>query len=74
MLPTPQDGIIYFLEIPKRREKIPLFLFAEIVHKQNELVAKGVDSISMAVGAPDKLTFSRILCPMPIDMLTIVGE
>ncbi|MEH2043825.1 hypothetical protein [Nostoc sp.] len=42
-------------------KKIPPNLFAEFVHKQNELVAKGVDIINMAAGDPDKLTSSHIL-------------
>ncbi|WP_414515083.1 hypothetical protein [Nostoc sp. PCC 9305] len=37
---------------------IPPNLFAEFVHKRNELVAKGVDIINMATGEPDKLHFS----------------
>ncbi|WP_292859519.1 hypothetical protein [Nostoc sp. LPT] len=42
-------------------KKIPPNLFAEFVHKRNELVAKGVDIINMATGDPDKLTSSHIL-------------
>ncbi|MEH1942580.1 MAG: pyridoxal phosphate-dependent aminotransferase [Nostoc sp.] len=49
------------MQFAKRLEKIPPYLFAEIVHKQNELVAKGVDIINMAVGDPDKPTPSHIL-------------
>ncbi|MEH2357050.1 hypothetical protein [Nostoc sp.] len=41
-------------------KKIPPNLFAEFVHKRNELVAKGVDIINMATGEPDKLTSSHI--------------
>lgn len=49
------------MQFAKRLEKIPPYLFAEIVHKQNELVAKGVDIINMAVGDQDKATPSHIL-------------
>lgn len=41
-------------------KKIPPNLFAEIVHKRNELVAKGVDIINMAISDRDKLTPSHI--------------
>ncbi len=49
------------MQFAKRLEKIPPYLFAEIAHKQNELVAKGVDIINMAIGDPDKPTPSHIL-------------
>lgn len=49
------------MQFAKRLEKIPPYLFAEIVHKQNELVAKGVDIINIAVGDRDKATPSHIL-------------
>ncbi len=49
------------MQFAKRLEKIPPYLFAEIVHKQNELVAKGVDIINMAIGDPDKPTPTHIL-------------
>ncbi|BAZ52708.1 putative aminotransferase [Nostoc sp. NIES-4103] len=45
----------------KRLEKIPPYLFAEINRKREELVAKGVDIINMAVGDPDKPTPAHIL-------------
>ncbi|MBW4615001.1 MAG: pyridoxal phosphate-dependent aminotransferase [Desmonostoc vinosum HA7617-LM4] len=44
------------MQFAKRLEKIPPYLFAEINRKRNELVAKGVDIINMAVGDPDKPT------------------
>lgn len=49
------------IQFAKRLKKIPPNLFAEIAHKRNELVAKGVDIINMATGDPDKLTSSHIL-------------
>jgi LL-diaminopimelate aminotransferase len=49
------------MQFAKRLEKIPPYLFAEIDRKRNELVAKGVDIINMAVGDPDKPTPSHIL-------------
>ncbi|MDZ8184834.1 MAG: pyridoxal phosphate-dependent aminotransferase [Nostoc sp. ChiSLP02] len=49
------------MQFAKRLEKIPPYLFAEIAKKQNELVAKGVDIINMAIGDPDKPTPSHIL-------------
>lgn len=49
------------MQLAKRLEKIPPYLFAEIVHKRNELVAKGVDIINMAIADPDKPTPSHIL-------------
>ncbi|MCF2148771.1 LL-diaminopimelate aminotransferase [Desmonostoc muscorum LEGE 12446] len=49
------------MQFAKRLEKIPPYLFAEITHKQNELVAKGVDIINMAIGDPDKPTPNHIL-------------
>ncbi|MFN6566773.1 LL-diaminopimelate aminotransferase [Dendronalium sp. ChiSLP03b] len=45
----------------KRLEKIPPYLFAEINRKREELEAKGVDIINMAVGDPDKPTPAHIL-------------
>ncbi|MBH8576178.1 LL-diaminopimelate aminotransferase [Nostocaceae cyanobacterium CENA369] len=45
----------------KRLEKIPPYLFAEINRKREELEAKGVDIINLAVGDPDKPTPARIL-------------
>ncbi|MDZ8079889.1 MAG: LL-diaminopimelate aminotransferase [Nostoc sp. DcaGUA01] len=49
------------MQFAKRLEKIPPYLFAEIVQKQNQLVAKGVDIINMGIGDPDKPTPTHIL-------------
>ncbi|MEH2070645.1 MAG: hypothetical protein V7K47_21200 [Nostoc sp.] len=49
------------MQFAKRLEKIPLYLFAEIIHKYNELVAKGVGIINMAIGDQDKPTPTHIL-------------
>ncbi|BAY11452.1 pyridoxal phosphate-dependent aminotransferase [Calothrix sp. NIES-2098] len=49
------------MQFAKRLEKIPPYLFAEINRKGNELVAKGVDIINLAVGDPDKPTPNHIL-------------
>ncbi|MDZ8054327.1 MAG: pyridoxal phosphate-dependent aminotransferase [Aulosira sp. ZfuVER01] len=49
------------MQFAKRLEKIPPYLFAEINRKGNELVAKGVDIINLAVGDPDKPTPTHIL-------------
>jgi LL-diaminopimelate aminotransferase len=49
------------MQFAKRLEKIPPYLFAEINRKGNELVAKGVDIINLAVGDPDRPTPTHIL-------------
>ncbi|OUL32531.1 LL-diaminopimelate aminotransferase [Nostoc sp. T09] len=49
------------MQFAKRLDKIPPYLFAEINRKGNELVAKGVDIINLAVGDPDKPTPTHIL-------------
>ena len=52
------------MQFAKRLEKIPPYLFAQIDRKRNELVARGVDIINMAVGDPDKPTPAHILQAM----------
>jgi len=52
------------MQLAKRLEKIPPYLFAELNRKGNELAAKGVDIINMAVGDPDRPTPDRILRAM----------
>lgn len=52
------------MQLAKRLEKIPTYLFAEIDRKQDELVSKGVDIINMAKGDPDKPTLPRIIQTM----------
>ncbi|MBW4560289.1 MAG: pyridoxal phosphate-dependent aminotransferase [Mojavia pulchra JT2-VF2] len=54
------------MQFAKRLAKIPPYLFAEIDRKRNELVAKGVDIINLAVGDPDK--------PTPIHILQVMHE
>ncbi|MDZ7959355.1 MAG: pyridoxal phosphate-dependent aminotransferase [Aulosira sp. DedQUE10] len=52
------------MHFAKRLEKIPPYLFAEINRKRNELEAKGVDIINLAVGDPDRPTPTHILQAM----------
>ncbi|BAY26233.1 aspartate aminotransferase [Calothrix sp. NIES-2100] len=49
------------MQFAKRLENIPPYLFAEINRKGNELIAKGVDIINLAVGDPDRPTPTHIL-------------
>lgn len=49
------------MQFAKRLAKIPPYLFAEIDRKRQELVAKGVDIINLAIGDPDKPTPASIL-------------
>ena len=49
------------MQFAKRLAKIPPYLFAEIDYKRQELVAKGVDIINLAIGDPDKPTPAPIL-------------
>ncbi|YAF96222.1 MAG: pyridoxal phosphate-dependent aminotransferase [Nodularia sp. CChRGM 3473] len=49
------------MQLAKRLEKIPPYLFAEINRKREELVAQGVDIINLALGDPDKPTPAHIL-------------
>ncbi|QLE55233.1 pyridoxal phosphate-dependent aminotransferase [Nostoc sp. TCL26-01] len=52
------------MQLAKRLEKIPPYLFAELNRKREELIAQGVDIINMAVGDPDKPTPASILQAM----------
>jgi LL-diaminopimelate aminotransferase len=52
------------MQLAKRLEKIPPYLFAELNRKRNELVAKGVDIINMGVGDPDRPTPAHIVQAM----------
>ncbi|MBE9051123.1 pyridoxal phosphate-dependent aminotransferase [Nostocales cyanobacterium LEGE 11386] len=49
------------MQLAKRLEKIPPYLFAEINRKREELVAQGVDIINLALGDPDKPTPAQII-------------
>lgn len=49
------------MQLAKRLEKIPPYLFAEINRKREKLVAQGVDIINLALGDPDKPTPAHIL-------------
>ena len=52
------------MQLAKRLDKIPPYLFAELNRKGNELAATGVDIINMAVGDPDRPTPASILRAM----------
>ncbi|MBW4496045.1 MAG: pyridoxal phosphate-dependent aminotransferase [Oscillatoria princeps RMCB-10] len=52
------------MQLAKRLDKIPPYLFAELNRKGNELAAIGVDIINMGVGDPDRPTPARILRAM----------
>jgi LL-diaminopimelate aminotransferase len=52
------------MQLAKRLDKIPPYLFAELNRKRNELVAKGVDIINMGVGDPDRPTPAHIVQAM----------
>lgn len=52
------------IQFAKRLKKFLPICLLIIVHKRNELVAKGVDIINMAAGDPNRLTSSHILQAM----------
>lgn len=52
------------MHFAKRLDKIPPYLFAEIDKKRQQLVAKGVDIINLAIGDPDRPTPDHILKAM----------
>ena len=49
------------MQLAKRLDKIPPYLFTEIDRKKNELVEKGVDIINLGVGDPDQPTPDHII-------------
>ncbi|MUH01183.1 aminotransferase class I/II-fold pyridoxal phosphate-dependent enzyme [Scytonema sp. UIC 10036] len=49
------------MQLAKRLEKIPHYLFAQIDRKEAELVSQGVDIINLAKGDPDSPTLPRIV-------------
>lgn len=52
------------MQLAKRLDKIPPYLFAELNLKANELAGKGVDMINMGVGDPDRPTPASIVRAM----------
>ncbi|KYC38005.1 LL-diaminopimelate aminotransferase [Scytonema hofmannii PCC 7110] len=52
------------MELAKRLEKIPPYLFAEIDRKEVQLVSQGVDIINLAKGDPDRPALDRIVQTM----------
>ncbi len=52
------------MQLAKRLEKIPPYLFAEIDRKRNELIQRGVDIINLGVGDPDQPTPNHIIKAM----------
>lgn len=52
------------MQLAKRLEQIPPYLFAEIDRKRNELVERGVDIINLGVGDPDQPTPKHIIQAM----------
>ncbi|NES64565.1 MAG: pyridoxal phosphate-dependent aminotransferase [Okeania sp. SIO2D1] len=52
------------MQFAKRLEQIPPYLFAEIDHKRNELLERGVDIINLGVGDPDQPTPKHIIQAM----------
>ena len=52
------------MQLAKRLEKIPPYLFAEINRKRSELVERGVDIINLGVGDPDQPTPKHIIQAM----------
>ena len=52
------------MQLAKRLEKIPPYLFTEIDRKRNELVERGVDIINLGIGDPDRPTPSHIVQAM----------
>lgn len=49
------------MQLSKRLDKIPPYLFAEIDRKINEARAKGIDIISLGIGDPDTPTVSNVV-------------
>ncbi|HEA83953.1 MAG TPA: LL-diaminopimelate aminotransferase, partial [Thermodesulfobacterium geofontis] len=49
------------MEISKRLQKIPPYLFVELDRLKNEKIEKGVDVIDLGVGDPDIPTPSEIV-------------
>lgn len=52
------------MQLAKRLERIPPYLFAEIDRKRNELIERGVDIINLGVGDPDQPTPKHIIQAM----------
>ena len=52
------------MQLAKRLEKIPPYLFTEINRKHNELIERGVEVINFGVGDPDQPTFNHIVQAM----------
>ena len=52
------------MQLAKRLEKIPPYLFTEIDRKRNELVERGVDIINLGIGDPDRPTPNHIVQAM----------
>ncbi|MCL2932921.1 MAG: LL-diaminopimelate aminotransferase [Trichodesmium sp. MAG_R03] len=52
------------MELAKRLEKIPPYLFTKINRKQNELIDIGVEIINFGVGDPDQPTLNHIIQAM----------
>ncbi len=52
------------MQLAKRLDKIPPYLFTEIDRKRNELIEKGVDIINLGVGDPDGPTPNHIIQAM----------
>ncbi len=52
------------MQLAKRLERIPPYLFAELGRKRDELVGKGVDIINIGVGDPDHPTPAHIVQAM----------
>ncbi|NEP79452.1 MAG: pyridoxal phosphate-dependent aminotransferase [Okeania sp. SIO3C4] len=52
------------MQLAKRLEQIPPYLFAEIDRKRNELIERGVDIINLGVGDPDQPTPKHIIQAM----------
>ncbi|MCL2924996.1 MAG: LL-diaminopimelate aminotransferase [Trichodesmium sp. MAG_R04] len=52
------------MQLAKRLEKIPPYLFTEINRKQNELIERGVEVINFGVGDPDQPTFNHVVQAM----------
>lgn len=52
------------MQLAKRLERIPPYLFAELGRKRDELVGKGVDIINIGVGDPDHPTPAHIVHAM----------
>ncbi|MDY7007571.1 MAG: pyridoxal phosphate-dependent aminotransferase [Cyanobacteriota bacterium] len=52
------------MQLAKRLEQIPPYLFAEIDRKRNELIERGIDIINLGVGDPDQPTPKHIIQAM----------